>query len=46
MRSTAPGPKFSTRTSDSWTSLTNSSLPRSLFMFSVMLRLLQLSIVK
>src|SRR4051794_36803379 len=46
MRSTAPGPKFSTRTSDFFTISMKSCFPSSLFMLSVMLRLLQFSIVK
>jgi hypothetical protein len=46
IRSIAPGAKFSTRTSTLFTRSVKISLPRSDFMFSVMLRLLQLSIVK
>src|SRR3954451_12300975 len=45
-RSMTPGPKFSTRMSERSTSLRKISLPSSDFMFSVTLRLLQLSIVK
>ena len=46
IRSIAPGAKFSTRTSEFFTRSMKISLPRSDFMFSVMLRLLQFSIVK
>lgn len=46
IRSTAPGPKFSTMTSERRISSVRSSLPRSVFVLRVMLRLLQLSIVK
>ena len=46
IRSMAPGAKFSTRMSVFWISSVKISLPRSLFMLSVTLRLLQFSIVK
>jgi hypothetical protein len=46
MRSTAPGPKFSTSTSLRRISSVSSSLPRGVLVLRVMLRLLQLSIVK
>ncbi len=46
IRSIAPGAKFSTRMSEFFTRSVKISLPRSDFMFKVMLRLLQFSIVK
>ncbi len=46
MRSMAPGAKFSTRMSTDLMSSVNSSLPLADFMFSVMLRLFEFSIVK
>lgn len=46
IRSTAPGPKFSTMTSERRISSVRISLPRSVLVLRVMLRLLQLSIVK
>src|SRR5690242_9459332 len=46
MRSTAPGPKFSTRMSNLGSRSVKSCFPLSLFMFSVILRLLQFSMVK
>lgn len=46
MRSTAPGPKFSTITSERRMSSVRISLPRGVLVLRVMLRLLQLSIVK
>ena len=46
MRSIAPGPKFSARMSKRGSSSVKIRLPSADFMFRVMLRLLQLSIVK
>lgn len=46
IRSTAPGPKFSTMTSERRISSVRISLPRSVLVLRVMDRLLQLSIVK
>jgi hypothetical protein len=46
IRSTAPGPKFSTMTSERRISSVRISLPRWVLVLRVMLRLLQLSIVK
>ena len=44
--SRTPGPKFSISTSHSCTSRVKTSFPRSFFRFTVIERLLQLSIVK
>jgi hypothetical protein len=46
MRSIAPGPKFSARMSNRGSRSAKIRFPSADFMFSVMLRLLQLSIVK
>ena len=46
MRSSAPGPKFSTMTSDSSISFVNTSLPCGVLVSSVRERLLLLSMVK
>src|SRR5712692_1161162 len=45
-RSSTPGPKFSITMSDFFSSSTNTCLPSAVFMFTVIERLLQLSIVK
>ena len=45
-RSSTPGPKFSMMMSHFFSRSTNTCLPSALFMFTVIERLLQLSIVK
>ena len=46
IRSRAPGPKFSTMTSESWMSFSRTSLPAWVLVSRVSERLLEFSIVK